>query len=65
MWPAEQKTNPKKQVAIILHCAGPKVIVIFDQFTWTAEGETESDKKDPTKVLAKIEKYCNRARMKY
>ena len=47
------------QVAIILHCAGPKVIEVFDQFTYNGTGESENDAKDPQKVLKKIEAYCN------
>ncbi|XP_060077956.1 uncharacterized protein LOC132557483 [Ylistrum balloti] len=43
------------QVAIILHCAGPHVVELFDQFTW----DNEDDDKDPDKVLKKLEKYCN------
>lgn len=50
---------PETQVAIILHCAGPKAIEIFDLFTWTGRGENVDDKKDPAKVLKKIEGYCN------
>lgn len=41
------------QVAIILHCAGPKVIEVFDQFTWDGTGESENDAKDPQRVLKK------------
>ena len=43
------------RTAIILHCAGPKVIEIYDQLQW-AHGE---NKKDPDTVLKKIEGYCN------
>ena len=46
------------QVAIIRHCAGPKLIEIFDQFTY-GPGESEDDKKHTTKVLKKITTYCN------
>lgn len=51
--------NKEIQVAIILHCAGPKVIEIFDQFTQDGTGESENDAEDPDKVLKKIEAYCN------
>ena len=43
------------QTAIILHCAGPKVIEIYDQINWP-EGV---DKNDPKKVLEKLHDYCN------
>ena len=41
--------------AIVLHCAGPKVIDIYDQFTWSSP----DDKNKPNHVLAKLEEYCN------
>ena len=46
---------PETQVAIILHCAGPEVVEVFDQFTWT----DENDRNDPEKVLDKIQNFCN------
>lgn len=45
----------KVQTAIILHCAGPHIVDVYDQFTF-AEGE---DKDDPETVLKKIENYCS------
>ena len=33
----------ERQTSIILHCAGPKVIEIYDQFEW----EAPEDKDDP------------------
>lgn len=45
----------KPSVSILLHCAGPHIIEIFDQFTW----ENADDKKDVTKVLDKLQAYCN------
>lgn len=47
--------DEKMQVNILLHCAGPKVIEIYDQFTWAnAEHKLKMDK-----VFDKIESYCN------
>ena len=43
------------QVAILLHCAGPQVIEIYDQFQW----ESPDDKNDVSKVLDKLKQYCN------
>ena len=45
----------KRQTSIILNCAGPKVIEIYDQFEW----EAPEDKDNPNKVFDKIENYCN------
>jgi hypothetical protein len=48
--------KPKqRQTAIILHCAGPQVLEVYDHF----EFEGENDKNDPVKVLEKLEEYCN------
>ena len=47
--------NKQTQVAIILNCAGPHVLEIYDQLTWDAD----ADKNDPDKVLKALEKYCN------
>ena len=35
------------QVAIILNCAGPKVVEVFDRFTWNGTGKSKNDVKDP------------------
>ena len=43
------------QTAIILNCAGPEFIQVYDQFTW----ETEVDKNNPEKVIEKLEGYCS------
>lgn len=43
------------QTAIILHCGGPQVVEIYDQF----EFEPTTNKTDPTAVLDKIKEYCN------
>ena len=48
--------KPKqRQTAIILHCAGPQVLEVYDHFQCDEEG----DKHDPVKVLEKLEEYCN------
>ena len=48
--------KPKqRQTAIILHCAVPQVLEVYDHF----EFEGENDKNDPVKVLEKLEEYCN------
>ncbi|CAB3995988.1 Hypothetical predicted protein [Paramuricea clavata] len=48
--------KPKqRQTAIILHCAGPQVLEVYDHF----EFEGENDKNDPVKVFEKLEEYCN------
>ena len=46
--------SKKTKVAIILHCAGPQVLEIYDQFCF----ERDEDKDDPDKVLDKLEEYC-------
>ena len=43
------------QTTIILNCAGPEFIQVYDQFTW----ETEADKNNPDKVILKLEGYCS------
>ena len=43
------------QVAVILHCAGPNIIEIYDQFEWA----NADDKTNPEQVMKKIEEYCN------
>jgi hypothetical protein len=35
------------QTAIILHCAGPHILDIYDQFVWDADG----DENKPGKIL--------------
>ena len=40
----EKRDEP--HVAIILHCAGPHVLEVFDQFAWSTDG----DDKKPDKV---------------
>ena len=48
--------KPKQQqTAIILHCAGPQVLQVYDHFQF----DQEDDKNDPAKVLEKLEEYCN------
>ena len=47
--------KPKqRQTAIILHCAGPQVLEVYDHFHF----EADDDKNDPAKVLEKLEEYC-------
>lgn len=43
------------QVAVILHCAGPSTIEVYDQFQW----DNADHKKDPDQIMKKIEEYCN------
>ena len=45
----------KVQTAIILNCAGPHVLEVYDTFIWTDDG----DKDKPDKVLEALERYCN------
>ena len=55
-----EKSN-KVQSAVILHCAGPQIIDIYEHFEWKNEDGTdmsEEDRRDPANVLKKIE-YCN------
>ena len=46
----------KKQAAIILHCAGPEAIRVFDQLEFEEKNEK---KNDPKQVIAKLEQYCS------
>ena len=39
--------------AILLHCAGPEAIEVFDQL----EFEDENERNDPKQVIAKLEQY--------
>ena len=47
--------DEKVQTAIILNCAGPHVLEVYDNFLW-AKAE---DKDKPIKVLEALERYCN------
>ena len=48
--------KPKqRQTAIILRCAAPQVLEVYDHFHF----EADDDKNDPAKVLEKLEEYCN------
>ena len=48
--------KPKKaQTAIILHCAGPQTIEVFDQLQF----ERLEDRDGPTTIFEKLEEYCN------
>ncbi|CAC5382385.1 unnamed protein product [Mytilus coruscus] len=49
------KKDGAVQVAIILNCAGPNIVDIFDQIQWTEGG----DEKKPDKLFEKLEAYCN------
>ena len=42
------------KVAILLLCAGPDVVKVFDQIDF----DSANDKKDVKKVLEKLERYC-------
>ena len=56
-----EKSN-KMQSAVILHCARPQMIIIYEHFEWKNEDGTdmsEEDRNDPANVLRKIEEYCN------
>ena len=52
---SDAKEKKATQVAILLHCAGPQVIEIYDQFKW----DSPDDKDDVSKVLDKLKQYCN------
>ena len=52
-WTSEK--DDKVQTAIILNCAGPHVLEVYDTFIWTDDG----DKDKPDKVLEALERYCN------
>ena len=45
----------KVQTAIILNCAGPQVLEVYDNIAW----ESNDDKHKPDKVLEALENYCN------
>jgi hypothetical protein len=49
------QTDDAVQTAILLNCAGPHVVEIYDQITWW-EG---ADKEKPTDVLKALAAYCN------
>ena len=49
--------DDKVQTAILLHCAGPQVLEIYDQFTWNPEVADQKDK--PDEVFTKLQAYCN------
>nr|XP_022314409.1 uncharacterized protein K02A2.6-like [Crassostrea virginica] len=52
---SDAKEKKATQVAILLYCAGPQVIEIYDQFKW----DSPDDKDDVSKVLDKLKQYCN------
>ena len=45
----------KVQTEIILNCAGPQVLEVYDNIVW----ENADDKHKPDKVLEALENYCN------
>ncbi|KAL9970099.1 hypothetical protein ACROYT_G022422 [Oculina patagonica] len=47
--------DEKIQTAIILNCAGPQVLEVYDNIVW----ENAEDKHKPAKVLEALENYCN------
>ena len=47
--------DEKVQTAIILNCAGPHILEIYDNFEWA----DNDDKNKPDKVLEALERYCN------
>ena len=49
------KEEKEVQIAIILNCAGPHIIDIYDQFIWDEEG----DEMKADKLFEKLEGYCN------
>lgn len=51
---SSEKSN-KVQTNIILHCAGPSIIEIYDQFQW----DQDDDKENPEKVFEQLQKFCN------
>ncbi|KAH3750092.1 hypothetical protein DPMN_184608 [Dreissena polymorpha] len=55
------KKAAKVRVAILLHCAGPNILDIYDKAKWEDPGH----KDDPVKFLQMIEIYCNPAKMKF
>ena len=48
-------TAKNKKTAIILNCAGPHVLEVYDNFTWESEG----DEDKPEKVFEALERCCN------
>ena len=53
--PGASAKNGKVQTAIILNCAGPKVLEVYDDIAW----ESDDDKHKPDKVLEALENYYN------
>ena len=51
----------KTRTAVILHCAGPEALEVFDQL----EFENEEDKEKPETVLEKFQLYCNEVLQRY
>lgn len=51
---ALSRPRTRRQIATLLHCAGPQVIEIYDQFKW----DNPEDKNDVSKVLGKLKLYC-------
>ncbi|XP_078364053.1 uncharacterized protein LOC144648334 [Oculina patagonica] len=47
--------DDKIQTAIILNCAGPQVLEVYDNIVW----ENAEDKHNPAKVLEALENCCN------
>lgn len=45
----------KGTIAIILNCAGPQVLEVYDNIVW----ENAENKHKPDKVLEALENYCN------
>ena len=45
----------KVQTAIILNCASPRVLEVYDNIVW----ESDYDKHKPEKVLEALENYCS------
>ena len=52
---AASEKDDKVQTDIILNCAGPHVLEVYDTFIWTDDGV----KDKPDKVLEGLERYCN------
>ena len=46
--------SKKTRAAIVLHCAGPQMLEIHDQFSY----ESNEEREDPEKVIQKLEEYC-------
>ncbi|KAK2566148.1 hypothetical protein P5673_009595 [Acropora cervicornis] len=47
--------DERVQTAIILNCAGPQVLEVYDNIAW----ESDDDKHKPDKVLEALNNYCN------